>query len=89
MSPPVALVAAPALPAAAGLPDLLPGEAAPDVLTLYRSVCSPGTSSQEVVSAEQLQAYVLSAGLQGEESPPSANGSGGLTLQLKVYASTC
>ena len=87
MSPPVALVAAPALPAAAGLPDLLPGEAAPDVLTLYRSVCSPGTSSQEVVSAEQ--AYVLSAGLQGEESPPSANGSGGLTLQLKVYASTC
>ena len=39
------------------------------------------------MSAEQ--AYVLSAGLQGEESPPSANGSGGLTLQLKVYASTC
>ena len=86
MSQPLALAAAPALPAAAGLPDLLPGEAAPDILTLYRSVCSPGTSSQEVVSAEQ--AYVLSAGLQGEESP-SANGSGGLTLQLNVYASTC
>ena len=89
MSPPVALAAASALPAAAGLPDLLPGEAAPDVLTctLHRSVCSPGISSQEAVSAEQ--AYVLSAGLQGEESPPSANGSGGLALQLKVYASTC
>ena len=87
MSPPVALAAASALPAAAGLPDLLSGEAAPDVLTLHRSVCSAGISSQEAVSAEQ--AYVLSAGLQGEESPPSVNGSGGLTLQLKVYASTC
>ena len=60
MSPPIALAAASALPAAAGLPDLLPGEAAPEVLTLHRSVCSPGMSSQEVVSAEQ--AYVLSAG---------------------------
>ena len=87
MSPPVALAAASALPAAAGLPDLLRGEAAPNLLTLHRSVCSPGMSSQEVVSAEQ--AYVLIAGLQGEEPPPSANGSGGLALQLKVYASTC
>jgi|SouAtlMetagenome_1021521.scaffolds.fasta_scaffold473707_1 hypothetical protein len=87
MSPPVALAAASALPAAAGLPDLLPGGATPDALTLYRSVCSSDMSSQEAVSAEQ--ACVLSAGLQGEESSPSANGSGGLALQLKVYASTC
>ena len=64
MSPPVALAAASALPAAAGLPDLLPGEAAPDVLTSHRSVGPSGISSQEGVSAEQ--ACVLSAGLQGE-----------------------
>ena len=87
MSPPVALAAASALPAAAGLPDLLPGGATPDALTLYRSVCSSDMSSQEAVSAEQ--ACVLSAGLQGEESSPSANGSGGLVLQLQAYASTC
>ena len=87
MSPPVALAAASALPAAAGLPDLLPGGATPDALTLYMSVCSSDMSSQEAVSAEQ--ACVLSAGLQGEESSPSANGSSGLALQLKVYASTC
>ena len=87
MSPPVALAAASALPAAAGLPDLLPGGATPDALTLYRSVCSSDMSSQEAVSAEQ--ACVLSVGLQGEESSPSANGCGGLARQLKVYASAC
>ena len=87
MSPPVALAAASALPAAAGLPDLLPGGATPDALTLHRSVYSSDMSSQEAVSVEQ--ACVLSVGLHGEESSPSANGSGGLALQLKVYASTC
>ena len=86
MSPPVALAAASAPPAAAGLPDLLAGQAAPDVLTLHTSVCSQGISSQEVVGAEQ--ACVPSVGLQGGESSPSANGSGGLVLQLQVYAST-
>jgi hypothetical protein len=87
MSPPVALAAAPVLPAAVGLSDLLPGRDTSDTLTLYRSVCASDMSSQEAVSTEQ--ACVPSAGLQDEESSPSANGSGGLTLQLKVYASTC
>ena len=58
MSPPVALADASALPAAAGLLELLPGEAAPGVLTLHRSVCSPGISSQEVVHVGAEQAYV-------------------------------